>query len=506
MLFLLVFIAVGATQINAATLYGVTSGNSLIRFDSATPGTTTTVGAITGLQAGENVLGIDFRPVTGQLFALGSNSRLYTIDKTNGTATFVATLSVALSGAEFGFDFNPTVDRIRIVSNTGQNLRVNPVNGSVTVDGVLNPGTPQVTAAAYTNSFSGSTATTLFDIDTNTDQLFTQNPPNNGTLVLVGALGVNATDVNGFDILAANNTAYAALTVTGLTSLYTINTTTGAATSVGLIGLGLNNVRGLAADIGSAASNLNVYGLTTGNQIVRFNSARPNTILSTVAVTGLAGGENLLGIDFRPATGQLYGLGSTSRLYTINLATGAATAVGAAGAFTLTGTDFGFDFNPTVDRIRVVSNTGQNLRLNPNDGTLTATDGPLNPGTPQVTAAAYTNNFSGATTTTLYDIDSGNDTLYTQNPPNNGTLVPVGALGVDVGAVNGFDIAAGSGTALAGLQLAGGTTSQLYSINLTNGAASFIGPVGTATPLRGLAIATGGSGSAAAGRRCAAGW
>jgi hypothetical protein len=404
-----------------------------------------------GLQGGENVLGIDFRPATGELFALGSNSRLYTINKATGAATFVATLSTALTGTEFGVDFNPTVDRIRIVSNTGQNLRVNPANGAAIVDGVLNPGTPQVTAAAYTNSFSGSTATTLFDIDTNTDQLFTQNPPNNGTLVLVGGLGVNATDVNGFDISTADNQAYAALTVTGLTSLYRINTTNGAATSVGLIGLGLNNVRGLAADIGSSATNLTVYGLTTSNQLVRFNSSRPNTILSTVAITGLSGGENLLGIDFRPANGQLYGLGSTSRLYSINTTTGAATEIGSPGAFTLSGTDFGFDFNPTVDRIRVVSNTGQNLRLNPVDGTLTGTDGTLNPGTPQVTAAGYTNSFPGSTTTTLYDIDSGNDTLYIQNPPNTGTLVPVGPLGINIDGVNGFDISNGSNTALAGV-------------------------------------------------------
>ena len=487
-LFLLGFFAIGS-QVNAATLYGVTTGNSLIRFDSSTPGTVATVGAITGLQGGENVLGIDFRPATGQLFALGSNSRLYTINKATGAATFVATLSTALSGTNFGFDFNPTVDRIRIVSDTGQNLRVNPANGAAIVDGVLNPGTPQVTAAAYTNSFSGSTTTTLFDIDTNTDQLFTQNPPNNGTLVLVGSLGVNATAVNGFDISTADNTAYAALTV-ALTSLYTINTTTGAATSVGLIGTGAS-LNGLAADIGTSASNLTVYGLTTANQLVSFNSSRPNTILRTVAITGLAGGENLLGIDFRPATGQLFGLGSTSRLYTINTTTGAATAVGSAGAFTLSGTDFGFDFNPTVDRIRVVSNTGQNLRLNPNDGTLTMTDGPLNPGTPQVTAAAYTNSFAGATTTTLYDIDSGTDALYTQNPPNAGTLNLVGPLGINIDASNGFDIANGSGVALAGVQLAGGTTSQLYSINLTTGAASFIGPIGAATSLRGLAIAGG---------------
>lgn len=493
-LFILVFGAV--LSVNAATLYGVNTSNQLVSFNSATPGTVNTIGTITGLQGGEEIVGIDFRPATGQLYALGSTSRLYVINKTTGAATLVATLSTPLSGTAFGVDFNPTVDRLRIVSNTGQNLRVNPNDGVTIVDGALNPGSPNVTAAAYTNNFNGATTTTLFDIDTTTDSLYTQNPPNNGTLVLVGALGVNVTDVNGFDISTGDNTAYAALTATALTSLYTVNLTTGAATSVGLIGLGANSLRGLAAE-NSAATGFTAVGLTTANQLVTFNTARPNTIFSTVAITGLQGGENILGIDFRPATGQLFGLGSTSRLYTINALTGAATQVGAAGAFTLSGTDFGFDFNPVPDRIRVVSNTGQNLRLNPNDGTLTATDTPLNPGTPNVTAAGYTNSFAGTTTTTLYDIDSGNDTLYIQNPPNNGTLVPVGALGVNVTDSNGFDIAPGNNTALAALQVNGETTSKLFAINLTTGSASFVGPIGAATALRGFAIR---SGSPASGR------
>jgi hypothetical protein len=131
--------------------------------------------------------------------------------------------------------------------------------------------------------------------------------------------------------------------------------------------------------------------------------------MSTVAITGLGAGETILGMDFRPATGQLYALGSTSRIYIINLTTGVATQVGTDGAFTLNGTKFGFDFNPVPDRIRVISNTEQSLRLNPNDGTLTASDIPLayepadpNAGTnPTAGAAAYTNSFAGATSTTL---------------------------------------------------------------------------------------------------------
>lgn len=232
----------------------------------------------------------------------------------------------------------------------------------------------------------------------------------------------------------------------------------------------------------------NVYAVSSANVLVRFNTSTPGTLTTIGPVTNLQSGENILGIDFRPATGELYALGSTSRLYTINKATGAATQVGTAGAFTLSGTDFGFDFNPVVDRIRIVSNTGQNLRVNPNDGTLSATDTPLNPGTPLVVAAAYTNNFAGTTSTTLYDIDSGSDSLFIQNPPNNGTLNLVGPLGINVTNEAGFDITAGSNNALAALQLNGATSSGLYRINLTTGAATLIGPIGNNIVVRDIAI------------------
>lgn len=480
----------------ATTLFSVTTAGDLVRFDSATPGTLVTVGPITGLQGGETILGIDVRPATGQIYALGSTGRLYVLSRTNGAATFVATVSTALSGTAFGVDFNPTVDRLRVVSNTGQNLRINPNDGATIVDGAINGPTTSVDAGAYINNFNGAATTTLFDISAATDTLYTQNPPNNGTLVPVGPLGVDATDTNGFDFSSSDGVAYAALTTGELTRLYTINTTTGAATLVGSIGAGTTGIRGLAADIGSTPG-FTAVGLTTSNQLVTFNASRPGVIQTTVAITGLQAAENVLGIDFRPANGQLYALGSTSRLYTVNVNTGVATSVGAPGAFTLAGTEFAFDFNPVPDRIRVVSNTGQNLRLNPIDGTLTATDGPINPGTPTVTAGGYTNSFAGTTTTTLYTVDSTGDVLNTQNPPNNGTQVTVGPLGINVSGTNGFDIHPAGNVALAAFQIGSETTSKLYSINLTNGAASFIGPIGASTNLRGLALMPG---TAASGR------
>jgi len=142
----------------------------------------------------------------------------------------VGTTPLVLTGTNLGFDFNPTVDRIRIVSDAGVNLRVNPADGTATVDGVLNPGTPSISAAAYTNNFAGATSTVLFDLDANTDMLYRQDPPNAGTLVSVGALGVNITGVNGFDIGGTSGTAYAVLTVGTTASVYTINLSTGAAT------------------------------------------------------------------------------------------------------------------------------------------------------------------------------------------------------------------------------------------------------------------------------------
>jgi hypothetical protein len=478
------------------TIYATTGTNTLIRFKSNGPGTVTVVGPITGLQGGENVVGIDFRPATGQLYALGSNSRLYTIDKATAAATFVAALSVALSGAEFGVDFNPIVDRLRIVSDTGQNLRVNPTNGAAIVDGALNSGTPNVTAAAYGNNYNGAATTTLFVIDSTTDTLYSQNPPNNGTLVPIGPLGINAGAVNGFDFTSANSTTFASLTVGGVTGLYNVSISSGAVTSLGVIGPGTVPYRGLAIETGSPASNLLVYGLTTNGNLITFNSSRPSVFLRSVAITGLQSGEDVRGIDVRPATGELFGV-TISRLYTLNPVTGAATFAANLSTFS-TGSnpiDIGVDFNPTVDRLRIVNENDANYRVNPVDGvTLTDTSlayaaGDVNAAAnPNIVAAGYTNSFAGAASTNLYDLDSNLDILVTQNPPNNGTLNTVGSLGVNFSDEAGFDIAPGNNAALAVLQVDGSLISSLYSINLATGAASFIGPTGTGL-LRDIAIA-----------------
>lgn len=421
--------------------------------------------AISGLPGGETILGIDFRPNTGQLFGVSSGSRLYVINTQSGAATAVGTAAFtpAISGTPLAFDFNPTVDRIRLVTSGGQNLRINPETGAVAAtDGNINGAAgAMVTAAAYTQSRAGATATVLYDIDVANNKLYRQDPPNNGTLVEVGSLNVDAEGAGGFDISSDSANALAVLTVGGKSRLYSINLSSGNATPGGDFA---DAIIGLAIPTAPAA-----YAVSSANALLVLN---PNTgeLSFTKPITALQPGENIVGIDMRPATGQLFALGSSSRLYTINISTGAAVQVG-TGALTtsLAGTEFGFDFNPTVDRIRVVSNTGQNLRLNPNDGTVTAVDGTINPATSVVTAAAYTNNFAGATTTVLFDLDAQADRLLRQDPPNNGTVVDLGPLGINIEAANGFDIS-GSGIAY-GLFTVGGAT-RFYSVNLANGTAT----------------------------------
>jgi hypothetical protein len=468
-----------ASPAHAERAIALVNGTSLVDFDTDTPATVSAARSITGLHPGESVVGIDMRPATGQIYGLGSTGLLYLIDSDSGRASAVGSTPLVLSGSRFGVDFNPTVDRLRIVSDASENLRVNPDTGAlVLADGPLTTGFG-VIAAAYTNNFAGATTTALFDLDATGDQLLLQNPPNAGTLTVVGPLGVDVTPGAAFDISATTGVAFMADVVGGQARLYTVNLATGAATAAGTIGDGSLTITGVAL----TSRAVRLWGLTDANTLLSFSSGAPGTATTPVPVTGLHAGESLLALDVRPATGALYGLGSTGRVYVVDRVTGLATPVGPAfGA--LSGTAFGFDFNPTVDRIRVVSNSGQNLRLHPDTGALAATDSVLTPAA-AVSAASYTNNRAGATTTTLYDIDTASDQLLIQNPPNAGVLTPVGALGVDATDVNGFDISAVDGTAFAVLTVGG--TPQLYTISLASGAARAIGPVAGGLPLRGLA-------------------
>jgi hypothetical protein len=257
-----------------------------------------------------------------------------------------------------------------------------------------------------------------------------------------------------------------------------------------------------------------LYGLTADSRLARYDSATPTAPDSVVAIQGLNAGERVVGIDFRPRTAGLYamavngnGTGTTARLLLVNPLTGASAAVGSG--ITLAAGDatgqYGFDFNPTVDRIRVINRAGANLRVNPNDGTVTADTNILLNG--PVDAAAYDRNFDGrlgGAGTTLYTINPATGNLHTQGTvnqavsPNTGLQTVVGPLGTPIDATGGvgFDIAA-NGTAAGGPAFAvfdGNTTAAvstgLYTVNLTTGAATLVGLVGNgADRFVGLAVA-----------------
>lgn len=479
----------------------LTVSNRLISFDRAAPATIRTNVQVTGLQSGENLVGIDMRPVDGMLYGVGSTGRLYTLDPVTGAATNKSRLAAdpadttdaftALAGTNFGVDFNPMADRLRIVSNTGQSLRINVDTGATTTDGSINGGAANtaISASAYTNSFAGTGSTTLFGIDAVNNTLYTQNPPNNGTLANPVPLGIVAGAVNGFDIDARTNMGYMVATVGGARNLYGVNlaATSAPATLVGALGV-TEDIRGIAL---RAAQTPVVLGLTDDNRLVGFKVGTPNTLDTNVTISGLAPGELVLGIDVRPRDGMLYGLTSTARLITIDPANGVATVKATLAAdstdttlpFTaIAGTAFAVDFNPVADRLRVISNSGQNLRINVDTGA-TTTDGVINRAgvAPSVAAAAYTNSILNATTTQLFDVDSTSSVLALQNPPNDGTLVNVGPLGVTIAGDGGMDIAGGAnGLVLAALRTTAGGPTSLYRVDITTGAGTLIG--GAANP------------------------
>lgn len=251
-----------------------------------------------------------------------------------------------------------------------------------------------------------------------------------------------------------------------------------------------------------------IYGLAgagINQQIVTFDSV-DRMVTNSAGITGLTPGlgtVSLLTIDVRPATGELYGLDNNSFLYTINPITGSTTQVGAQLSPTPTGTPSTrtIDFNPTVDRIRVLgdSPSNNNLRVNPDtgativDATLAFEAGDVNFGVrPFVVGGAYTNSIADATTTTLYDIEAGRDILVIQPNPNDGTLRTVGSLGLNLSNTGqaSFDISGLTGDAFLvasgiGSNAVGNT---LYSVNLNTGATTALGsitgvPSGTVTDI-----------------------
>lgn len=550
----------------ARSLYVLTTDNRIATIPETTPGLAVmTATAVSGVTAGEALVAIDVRPQNNRLYALGFNAmtnalQLYhvTVDANGARATPIGSppafsdamaQPLAIDGsAGFGMDFNPAVDRIRVVTGTGQSFRLNPNTGApidadlatmgTQMDGAINGGTTSLGDAAYTNNTQITPATTLYTIDHVTGKLFIQNPPNNGVQTLGTTITLNMMPLafgsecgldipRGVDAMASNvpaiGKAYAALSVGGTSGLYTIDLATAAATSLGAFGL-------TARDIAIIPDTAPAVALSTGGGLLIRFDLRNATQTSVSMTAALNGAEHLVGIASRPSTGQLYGLGvdptaNTASLYLIDPQSGGVSTVGMpsqiqfvdamAQPVDFANGAYGMDFNPVVDRIRVIGDTGINFRVNPItgfpvDGDLGGAAGSVagvNPDGPingvmgaGVAGVAYTNNVSGTMTTTLYTLDPAGNRLMIQNPPNSGTqtfarAITLGGMPFDFDPTVGIDIPPGvdapasnadaPGAAYAALTVPG--TTSLYSLDLPGGALTSMGKIFDGTvPIAGL--------------------
>lgn len=532
-------------------VFVLTDANQLASINRDNPSQLRTTAELSGFAtSGEEAIGMDFRPFNGNLYVVTKDAsnvgRVYTANTSTGALTFIATLVAdpaddspgnpaytTLLGDSFGVDFNPAADALRVVSDAGQNLRIfldddrrpTKTAGQTITDLEINggPANAETTGAAYTNSFDGTSSTRLFDIDTVNDRLVQQNA-NPGTLTDIAPLGFDATEVNGFDIDPETNVGYALLAVGGSKGLYTVRIpdpaesvpiATNAASLVGNVNIS-GNVIGLAVKLNENPTVVGLNGTLTAPSLFTFSLRSPNTITTPVAVTGLAMGDELLGIDVRPATGELYGFvrnGTDGKLYTIDPDSGAASlesslsnadAMGAALVFDA-GKNYSIDFNPAADRLRIVSSgigDGENYRINvdtgatiieseridaalggdPAGGDLQPDAGAPTPATANFSVAqiAYTRNFSSTIRPTpptkMFDIDSTNSTLLQQLPPNTGLLRQIGAIGGGLDNFAGFDVVGGDDGArvIAGRVGVTGPYS-LFDINLSTGAATAAG-------------------------------
>jgi hypothetical protein len=514
-------------------VYGLTSNGYLVSFDSENTAVIRSHQSISGLAMGQVIAGLDCRPATGELYALGYNSttgeaQLYTLNPSTGAATSVGTMAtLAMGMTHISFDFNPTVDRIRVTSAEDHNYRLHPVTGAIAAtDGTLayngtdvnSAANPMIVAGAYTNSYIASTSTQLIGYDAALNVITLQNPPNNGTLNTIGMSGitVNAADPSVdldfyFNMETGMNEIYLAANTGSslMDSLYLVNIITGDVTPTGKIGFG-TAITDIAVqiipNIPNMVSGEIIYGITSNNYLITFDSEAPEVVRNHMAISGIATGQVIAGLDVRPATGELYALGynamtGEAQLYTITPSTGVATSVAMADTLEMNLGNIGFDFNPTVDRIRVVSSTGMNYRLHPLTGQVAFIDtnlayntGDDNEGsTPSIGSAAYTNSFGGSNNTQLYVYDDALNILALQNPPNAGTLNTIGISGLTQSAMDVtsdldifYDHELHTNTAF--LVLNTNTNDNLYTVNTTTGEATAIGMVGNGIAVRDIAV------------------
>jgi hypothetical protein len=385
----------GPALASAELIVGLVEGNSLVTFDSATPGVLATQLSISGT-GGDAIVGIDVRPATGQLYGLGRGgapgARLYIIDPTTGVATLQAPLSFGPSGTDFGIDFNPVPDRLRVVSDTGQNLRINPDTGLVVIDtplayGAGDPGagrTSRVVDVAYSDNRAGTPATTLFGLDAELNCQKTDPAgaplaalclvrqggpggipsPNVGQLSTLAPFGRDGVEPRGFDI-SPSGTAFVAVRLQGPSvvffALLALDLATGVDSALGYIGDGGVPLLDIAV-APSLQFSAPLYAVNEDGGTATVTVTRTGGDAGTVSVDFItSNGTATAGLDYLTAVGTLtFGPGEVSRTFTVPIVDDTTAEADESVVLTLS--------NPTGPVVLgVVANAV--LRINTNDGT-----------------------------------------------------------------------------------------------------------------------------------------
>ncbi|HZV69629.1 MAG TPA: DUF4394 domain-containing protein [Saprospiraceae bacterium] len=225
----------------------------------------------------------------------------------------------------------------------------------------------------------------------------------------------------------------------GFSFLLMILLTVGCSKDDGLVPDGQLDDRGFTT--AGAGKTVNFFAISDRNELLRYKAGPPAQLVSVTPFIGLGPTEHMLAIDIRPSNGVLYGISDSSTIYLIATDGGQAKPVGKFLDSLRWGSAVGFDFDPFTDQIRLITDQGQNLRIDPDFGTVVGVDLDINPVGAVINSVAYARVATGATRTfSLYDIDASRGVLMRQDPPNDGLVTIIGPLGLIISGEGGFDI------------------------------------------------------------------
>ena len=332
-------LALAATASAADHFYAIDhppAQQSVIKFDAGSPVVPTAQHLITGLASGESIVGMDVSPRDGDIYALGADAgvaHLYSVDPDTGAAASIGQLTAdpsdaslpytTLPAGEFGVDFIPQSNLLRVVGTSGFNARVDPTNARVITDtNISPPGTQIVAVAFHNNDNDPATNTTEYAYDFNSNNFGSVNTPNNGNFVVIGPSGVaSAFPGNAAMDEAPSGHLYAThyVTADGTQNLYEVDPTTGTHTKIGFFSGG--------ALAGMSAAVVNLFGVDAtaisageGAGTARVTVTRRHPLGTASVNFATADGTAAAGTDYTSTGGTLtFGPGEVSKTISVPL-------------------------------------------------------------------------------------------------------------------------------------------------------------------------------------------